>query len=90
MTFLTRKYLSRRTVLRGAGDRPRAAVPGCDGAGRYGTGEHGRGAEAATRVLLLSARRGHGAVDSDRRRADFTPGSDPRSAHAAIATSLRS
>ncbi len=64
MMFITRKHLSRRTVAARHGRGDLAAAARRDDPGRHGTREHGRRAEAAARVLLLSARRHHGEVDA--------------------------
>ena len=56
--FITKKHLSRRTVLRGRRRRHRAAAAGRDDPRGHGAGADGRGAEAAPGLRLLPARRG--------------------------------
>ncbi len=65
--FITKKHLSRRTVLKGAGCS--IALPLLDAMIPAGTAlAQDRGSrEAATRVHLLPARRDHGSLDADGR-----------------------
>ena len=70
--FLTKKHLSRRTVLQ---SRRRVAGPAaarCDDSRAYGARADGRRAEAARRVLLYPARRDH--VEHALRRRDRRSG----------------
>ena len=77
--FITRKHLSRRTVLRGAGVARRAAAARRDDSGCHGAGEDGRRAEAAPGLHLLPAWRDDGAVDADDRGHGLRAAADPRS-----------
>ena len=56
--FITKKHMSRRTVLRGTWRHRRAAVPRFDGGGADAAAQDGGGAEAALRGDRDGARRG--------------------------------
>ena len=64
MRYLTRKHLSRRTVLRGAGTALAPAVSRVDDTGRKPQRVRGGRAAHAPRVHLHSARLRHGPVDA--------------------------
>ena len=70
--FLTKKHLSRRTVLKAAGVSLELAAARRDDPRAHGARADGRRAEAARRVLLYPARRDHVeyAVRRGRRRVD--------------------
>ena len=57
--FITKKHLSRRTMLQGGQRGDRVAAARRDGAGRDRARADGRGAEAAHGILLPAARRDH-------------------------------
>ena len=87
--FLTKKHLSRRTVLKAAGVS--LGLPFLDAMvpARYGARADGRRAEAARRVLLPAARRDHvehrlrrrdGPLDTQRRRRGLQAEPDSRAA----------
>ena len=89
--FITKKHISRRTVLKAAGVTSGAAVSGCHGARRHGSGPNRRRAQAADGLLLSSPRRdhvqhvawsGHGQVDAQRFRRRFQAQPDSRLARA--------
>ena len=89
--FITKKHISRRTVLKAAGVSAGVAVSGCHGARRHGSGPNRRGAQAADGLLLHSSRRdhgqhvawsGHGQVDAQRLRRRFQAQPDSRLARA--------
>ncbi len=67
--FITKKHLSRRTVLQGRGQLHSAAAARCDAARGRRVGENRRGKPAAHRVRGLSARRRDAATGRPRRRA---------------------
>ena len=80
--FSTKKHLSRRTFLRGAGVAVGlplldAMVPALDGAGA-----DGGGAEAAHGVHVPAARRDHGALDAGDRGRELRAARDPQAAGA--------
>ena len=77
-----RKHLSRRTFLRGLGASHGAAVAGRDDSGGHGAGANRRRSEAAHRLHLLPARRGHGRMDADRDGARLRAAADPGAARA--------
>ena len=52
--FITRKFIDRRTVLRGVGAVRGTATAGCDDPGGHGAGGHGGQAHAAHGLRLLS------------------------------------
>ncbi len=98
--YLTKKHLSRRTVLKGAGVFARAAVARRDDPGGDGTRADSRGAEASNRILLYAARRDHvehglragdGPLDAERRRRTsfkLSPILAPLEAHKRYVTSF--
>ena len=98
--FITKKHLSRRTVLQRRGCDARAAAARCDDPGGDGTGADGRRAEDAHGILLHPARRDHGqhvarstdgSLDAKRLGRRLQTESDPAVARAASsATSPRS
>ena len=73
--FITKKHLSRRTVLAACGAR-RAAAARRDDSGRHRARADRRGAEAAHGILLLSARRDHGQHAGDALNVDAGQAAD--------------
>ena len=74
--FVTKKSLSRRTVLQSHGRGRQPAISGIDDSGLHAAGERSRGTAAPIRRRLLSERRHHAAVHAGRPWAtgfEFTP-----------------
>ena len=68
MTIVTKKHLSRRTMLRGLGVADFAAAAGLHGSGADGADQDRGQRGAAPGLHLRSARRGDGQVDAHRHR----------------------
>ena len=94
--YLTKKHLSRRTLLKGVGVSLATAVARCDDPGRHRARADRRRAEAAGGLLLYSPRRdhvehgpweGHGSLDPERRRRGFQTQPHSRAARDPTSTS---
>ena len=73
MMFITKKHISRRTILRGAGATLALPLAGRDDSGLDGAGANRGHAEAALRRLLCAARHGARLLGPRAPKAHWTP-----------------